>query len=174
MPGPTAYSGYTHTRSFSRTNTYRRHEYRALPSYYVAAPFYYPFFDWGGDYAPAPPAPVDDYAPDPTDALMANQAALGRQVQRLTAQLNDLMNGQTYQQQAPAAEPAGPPPVPLTLILRDGQQLQVQNYAVTDNTFWEFTDRGTRKIPLSNIDLAASAKATQANGGEFPQISGTR
>src|SRR5579875_2058664 len=110
VPGPTAYSGYTHTRSFSRTNTYRRHEYRALPSYYVAAPFYYPFFDWGGDYAPAPPAPVDDYAPDPTDALMANQAALGRQVQRLTAQLNDLMNGQTYQQQAPAAEPAGPPP----------------------------------------------------------------
>jgi hypothetical protein len=105
---------------------------------------------------------------------MANQAALGQQVQRLTAQVNDMMYGQPYQQPAPPVQQSGPPPIPLTLILRDGQQLQVHNYAVTDNTFWDFTERGTRKIPLSNIDLAASARATQASGGEFPQIAGTQ
>jgi hypothetical protein len=102
---------------------------------------------------------------------MRNQAALGQQVQRLTDRLNGMMYGQPYQQQT--AAPQQPPPVPLTLVLRTGEQLQVQNYAVTDNTFWDFTQRGTRKIPLANIDVAASQKATQANGGEFPQIDGT-
>jgi hypothetical protein len=158
-----------------RTTTYNRRPYRSLPLSYIAAPYYYPFFDWGGDYSYPTGQPADDYGPDPTDALLANQAALGQQVQRLTAQLNDMMYGQPYQQQgAPAAQPSAPPPVPLTLVLRDGQQLQVQNYAVTDNTFWDFADRGTRKIPLASIDIAASAKATQANGGEFPQIGGTQ
>jgi hypothetical protein len=105
--------------------------------------------------------------------MMANQAALGQQVQRLTAQMNDLMAGQQPYPPQPAAPPQ-PPPVPVTLVLRNGEKLQVQNYAVTNNTFWDFTQRGARKIPLSNIDLAASAKATQANGGEFPQLEGAQ
>jgi hypothetical protein len=175
VPGRTAYSGYVGGRTSTRSGTYARRPYKALPPAYFAAPYYYPFYDWGGDYsAPVNTPAYDDYGPDPTDALMANQAALGQQVQRLTAQMNDLMYGQQYQQPAPAAQQSIPPPVPLTLILHDGQQLQVQNYAVTDDTFWEFTNRGTRKIPLSDIDLAASAKATEAKGGEFPQIAGTQ
>jgi hypothetical protein len=105
--------------------------------------------------------------------MMMNQAALGQQVQRLTDQMNNLMYGQQpYPQQSGASQQ--PAPIPLTLVLRTGEQLQVQNYAVTDNTFWDFAQRGTRKIPLSNIDLAASAKATQANGGEFPQLDVTQ
>ncbi len=77
------------------------------------------------------------------------------------------------QAQAPAytsqQEPATPQ-VPVTLVLRSGQQIEVQNYAVMDQTFWDFTNQPARKIPLSNIDVAASAKATEAKGGEFPSI----
>jgi hypothetical protein len=173
----TGRSGYLGTRNYySRTNTRTRREYRQLPYAYVAAPYYYPSFDWGGDYSGAS-APFDDsgYAPDPgTDAMLRNQAALGQQVQRLTAQINDLMYGQGYQQAPTAAQEQAPPSIPITLVLRSGEQLRVQNYAVTRNTFWDFMQTGTRKIPLSSIDVAASTRATQANGAEFPQLDATQ
>jgi hypothetical protein len=92
----------------------------------------------------------------------------------LTAQLNDLMYGQGYQQPAAAAPEPAPAAAPITLVLRSGEQVRVQNYAVTGNTFWDFMQTGTRKIPLSSIDLAASTRATQASGGEFPQLDGTQ
>jgi hypothetical protein len=155
-----------------------RRPYRALPFGYVAAPYYYPFFDWGGDYSSAaatpPPEDLNNYGPDPaTQAMLQNQAALGEQVQRLTDQVNNLTYGQQPAAQVPQ-EPT-PPPIPLTVVLRDGQHLTVQNYAITASTLWDFTGNGAaRKIPLANIDVAASTKATEANGGEFPQLGATR
>jgi hypothetical protein len=174
-------STYYGNRTYSHAGAYSR-QYRPLPRSYVVAPYYYPFFDWSGggtDYSAAPygdygPGPDYGYGPDPNaDPMMMSQAALGQQVQRLTAQVNDLMYGQGPPPQQ-AVAPEQPPPVPLTLILRSGERVQVENYAVANNMFWDFTQRGTRKIPLSNIDLAASAKATQANGGEFPQLDGAQ
>jgi len=58
------------------------------------------------------------------------------------------------------------PQVPITLVLRNGQQIQVQNYAVMDQTFWDFTRQPARKIPVSSIDIAASTRATEAKGAE--------
>jgi hypothetical protein len=147
----------------------------------VAAPYYYPAYDYGGDYTAPSTAPYyDDSAnmPDPgTDAMLRNQAALGQQVQRLTAQMNDLMYGQGYPQPpgpAPAQQQA-PPAIPLTLIFRDGKQMSVQNYAITGNMLWDFSGNGAaRKIPLSSIDIPASTKATEAAGGEFPQLDSAR
>jgi hypothetical protein len=158
---------YSAGGNYYRSNL--RRPYRALPYAFVATPYYYPFFDWGGDYT-GPAAPYQDFGPDPAaDAIMQNQAALGDQVQRLTAQVNNLMYGQ---QQAAPPSPPEPPSVPLTVVLRDGQQLTVQNYAITGNTLWNFTGTGAaRKIPLANIDVAASTRATEANGGEFPTLS---
>jgi hypothetical protein len=63
------------------------------------------------------------------------------------------------------------PSPPVTLVLRNGQKMQVQNYAVMGSIFWDFSKQPARRIPLSSIDLAASAKATEANGAEFPAIS---
>lgn len=68
-------------------------------------------------------------------------------------------------------EPGQPAQPAVTLVLRDGQQLQVNNYAVMNQTFWDFSRQPVRKIPLSSIDIAASQKATEADGGEFPAIS---
>jgi len=70
--------------------------------------------------------------------------------------------------------PAQPEPVvvqpPITIVLQDGQHFVVQNYAVMDATLWDFSKPVPRKIPLSSIDLSASARATSIAGGEFPEL----
>jgi hypothetical protein len=145
----------------------------AYPFAYWLAPYYYPT-DYGTPYGEGP-----DYNPaeDPSlQAAMAAQNALVQQVQKLSDQVSQLQEGQQARPQpAPIQEEAQPqsqpPSIPLTLILHDGQRLQVQNYAVMDHMFWDFTRQPTRKIPISNIDIAASAKATEAKGGEFPELS---
>jgi hypothetical protein len=110
------------------------------------------------------------YDPDAEAAAMA-QDALMEQVQKLSAQVSQLQSNQQAQASA-AVQPEAPLPSqpPVTLILRNGQQLQVQNYAVMDKTFWDLTNQTARKIPISTIDVSASAKATEASGGEFPQL----
>lgn len=167
-------SGYSYgPRNYA--GTYANRGYRPLPRNYLLAPYYYPFFDWSGatDYSNAP-YDSSGYGPDPaTDQMMMNQAAMGQQLSQLSAQVNNMMYGPGYAP-APAADQQTPAPPPVTLVLRSGERLQIQNYAIAGSTFWDFTQTGARKIPISNIDLTASAKATEATGAEFPQIPATQ
>jgi hypothetical protein len=175
--------GYKGGSSGHRGSNYGRYNraYPALPFSYIAAPYYYPFFDSGSpfpeDYGPGP-----DYPPEGSDAqasLMA-QEALGQQLAHLSAQVEELKNNQQNAQQPqfqpPEATPQAtpePPPPPVTLVLRSGVQVQVQNYAVMSGSFWDFSSHPAKRIPLSQIDVDASTKATEANGGEFPSIGST-
>ena len=141
---------------------------RGLPYAYWLAPYYAtpygaPFADYGAG------APDSSPGYDPT-AIAMSQDALAEQVQRLAEQLAQMQAGQ--QQPTPSAQlqPDAAPSHPVTLVLRDGKQVQVQSYAVMNQTFWDFSGPSVRKIPVANIDIAASAKATEAEGGEFPQI----
>jgi hypothetical protein len=61
---------------------------------------------------------------------------------------------------------------PVTVVLRTGQQLQVVNFAVANGFFWDFSKPAPHKIPIASIDIAASEKATEASGAEFPNLSG--
>jgi hypothetical protein len=103
--------------------------------------------------------------------MMAVQGALGQQVKILSDQIQQLTNAQ---QRGAVSENEGTeeiaPRVPITVVLRNGQRIQVQNYAVMDHTFWDFTRQPARRIPVSSIDIAASTRATEANGAEFPQL----
>ena len=142
---------------------------------FVGAPIFWPpyvdtgFSSFGGFNNSAPP--IDPNA----QAVAESQNALAQQIQQLTTEIQQMKsNGQ---QQPPSPAPVAnaaperrPPTPPVTLILRDGQQLTVESYAVMNQMFWNFSKRPVQKIPISNIDVAASAKATEANGGEFPQI----
>ena len=143
--------------------------YRALPYAYWLAPYYFGSPDYGDPgYGAAGYDPQDD--PGAQAAMMA-QNALIDQVQRLSAQVAQMQGGQQMPVQINAAPEAAPPQgPPVTLVLHSGQQLQVQNYAIMGQTFWDFSSQPTRKIPLSSIDVAASTRATEAQGGEFPQI----
>ena len=167
-------SGAYGTRGNSRGG-YGNRDYRNVPYGYFFSPYYYPFLDYGS--APYGGEPEDGPYDPSADTALVTQNLLGEQVQRLTAELQQ-MQMQNAQQQGPympavvvpqaAAEPA-PPPV--TVVLRNGQKLQVQNYAVMDHTFWDFSKQPARKIPISTIDISASSEATAANGGDFPELS---
>jgi hypothetical protein len=115
---------------------------------------------YDGGYEQSYPA-----GPDPQTAY------LQAQVQQLSNQLNAVEQQQQAQPQtAQQAAPAAAPVIPITLVLKDGRRLQVQNYAVMDQTFWDFTSQPVKKIPLANIDIAASRQMSVANGAEFPNF----
>jgi hypothetical protein len=141
----------------------RRYGY--FPYTYLSSPYYWPFYDTDTYASYSSEPPPQEY---PDSAMMDGE--LGQQVARLSDEVNQLRAEQystnRYRQNAPDA----PPDKPVTLILHSGERVSVQNYAVMGGTFWDFSTDPARKIPVSNIDLQASARATAANGGEFPQI----
>ena len=154
-------------------NNRRGGDYRRVPSGYFFSPYLYPFLDYGS--APYGGAPDDPpYDPNADYQAMA-QNAIGLQLQRLTAEVQQMKFDQQAQSPLVAAvpQPAPPPAPPITIVLRNGQQLQVQNYAVMGATLWDFSNQPARKIPVSNIDVEASAKASSASGADFPQLSTT-
>ena len=108
------------------------------------APQYQPMMDPGAGYPPPdaayPPVP---YAPYPDQQQPLTQGVI--------------------------SEPEAPS-VPITIILKTGQKLIVQNYAIVNGMFWDFTKPNGKRFPMASIDVAASAKATDEAGGAFPEV----
>lgn len=74
------------------------------------------------------------------------------------------------------ARSAPPPPraeeiteaAPATvLVFRDQRKQEVRNYAIVGQTLWNFAPQHTEKIPLGNLDLAATTKANDERGVDF-------
>jgi len=53
------------------------------------------------------------------------------------------------------------------LVFRDQHKLEVQNYAIVGQTLWNFAPQHTQKIPLADLDLAATTKANDERGVDF-------
>ena len=53
------------------------------------------------------------------------------------------------------------------LVFRDERKQEVQNYAVVGQTLWIFEPQRTEKIPLSQLDIPATAKANDEHGVDF-------
>lgn len=77
-----------------------------------------------------------------------------------------------------AAEPASEPtaqaadaPVAdmpdTVLVFKDGHQVEVRNYAVIGSTLYDLGPGHRRKIPLSELDLASTAKQNDERGIDF-------
>jgi hypothetical protein len=133
-------------------------------------PYYYPDFGYDNGFEAPPPENASAQG-----AIMAENR-LGEQIRRLSAEIEALRNAQQQNSQPPdypqASEaPQLPPAPPIVLVLRDGQQVKTDNYAVMNNTLWDFSKQPARRIPISSINVSASEKASEANGAEFPQIS---
>lgn len=155
-------------RQIQRSNYFY---YRHAPLGYFFAPYYYPFLGYADStYASYPDLPASTDEAAAQGAMMA-QNDLSRQIQRLSDEVEQLRSSQHAGTSAPEQNiEQNPPEVPVTLVLRSGQRLEVQNYAVMGQTFWDFSRQPARRIPVSAIDLEASSKATEANGGEFPRL----
>jgi hypothetical protein len=56
---------------------------------------------------------------------------------------------------------------PTVLVFRDQHREEAQNYAIVGQTLWNFAPGQTQKIPLSDLDLAATTKANDDRGVTF-------
>lgn len=70
------------------------------------------------------------------------------------------------QSDSASSQPAQPQE-PSVLVFRDGHQLEVQNYAIVGDFLYDFTPGHARKVPLSQLDLAATVKANDDRGVDF-------
>ena len=67
-----------------------------------------------------------------------------------------------------AAQPQGPAIMPNTvLVFRDRHKEEISNYAIVGQTVYNFTPQRTERIPLTQLDLAATTKANQDVGVTF-------
>jgi hypothetical protein len=53
------------------------------------------------------------------------------------------------------------------LVFKDGHRSEVLNYAVVEDTLFDFGEDRTHKIPLSDLDLPATRKANDDRGVDF-------
>lgn len=73
----------------------------------------------------------------------------------------------------PAGASEGDPIVSSTvLIFRDQRRQEVRNYAIVGNTLWNFSPQHTEKIPLADLDVAATEKTNEDRGVTF-RVPGT-
>lgn len=130
----------------------------------VIYPYYsYPIFPY--DY------PAQQYTQPPVayPADDSQTRALSLEIERLSEEIDSLREQQERHENQTAApedqaatRPSRPPGLsspPYTLILRDGRQMLAENYAVSGGTIWILDQNKVKKIPLSEIDTAATQRA---------------
>jgi hypothetical protein len=123
---------------------------------------YYPDYDY-----PPPPPPVAANSNNNND-----DSDLNNEVNRLSGEVEQLRSDQQNRQQydqrptEPRASNAEPAAVAI-LVFRDGRKISVPNYVITGQTIWILNDRTAHKIPMADLDIAATQRANEANGVDF-------
>ena len=71
--------------------------------------------------------------------------------------------------QATSSSASQPEPMlpPTVLVYRDQHKEEVSNYAIVGQTLWSFSAQRTKKIPLADLDVAATQKANDDRGLTF-------
>src|SRR5208282_346146 len=110
---------------------------------------------------PAPPAPETE-----------QETQLAAQVGNLATEVELMREDQALRDSrgAPSAAPSlaaeEKPPATL-LVYRDGHQVEVQDYAILGKTLWVFSNQITRRVPLADLDLAATQRVNVERGIDF-------
>lgn len=113
------------------------------------------------------------------DEEQEQQIALASQMNALSIQEKNLREREdwlqereeqdAYARRQPAREEEHAAPSPATvLVFRDQHKQEINNYAIAGGTLWVLSDHlATKKIPLNELDLAATTKANDERGVEF-------
>ncbi|HSB75134.1 MAG TPA: hypothetical protein VLC12_05745 [Terriglobales bacterium] len=101
----------------------------------------------------------------PADIAGATDASQG-EVQDSTPPVADAVAAPAPPDPSAGSEPPQPQ-VSSVLIFRDGHELEIQNYAIVGETLYDFTPGHARKVPLSQLDVAATMKANEDRGVDF-------
>jgi hypothetical protein len=153
--------GFGHHPPFISGFRHRQFHRHFFPA--VVGPYYWPYYGWG--------YPFDDYN------LNAYQQPSQPVVVVVDPKSSDDRYGdhtfnESYsspQQQAQTQAPPAPAQEqePTVLVFRDGHQQEIRNYAIVGQMLWDFAAKGTRKIPLSDLDLDSTRKLNDERGVDF-------
>src|SRR5579864_3165715 len=139
-------------------------------------PWIYGYYDpfWWGDSSSSYD---QDYEQNLAIAHEMNEQSLREQQMRRQEEADGDRDSYARSDPAPHAasgsEPKGTAIMPATvLVFRDQRQKEIQNYAIVGQTLWNFAPHHTEKIPLSDLDLAATTKANDDRGVTFRVPSG--
>jgi hypothetical protein len=58
-------------------------------------------------------------------------------------------------------------PLNTTLVFRNGQRIQIHNYAIVGQTIWIFDEKTAKKMTLAQLDLNATKRVNEENGVLF-------
>jgi hypothetical protein len=151
-------------------------------------PFFYPVYGVGYDYSAYPSVADPMVGQDPQAASAESDAAVAgsedalRQAymqgahdalieeQRGRQDARELLASRSGAPAKPkaaddAAKPAEPDNSPSTVfIFKDGRQLETKNYAIMGQTLYDIAGPVVKKVPLADLDKAATIKANDDRG----------
>ncbi len=146
---------YYHPRSF-----YGRRSYYPYAAYYPYAG-YYGWYSDPLDYQNEDQT-ADSYADAYSPAPYRENGELQRDVQTLSGKIDRLQaDVEARNRPKPDAEPA------TALVFRDQHVEEVRNYAIAGGTLWVLNEQAAKKIPLAQLDLAATARINDDRGVDF-------
>ncbi|HZR55743.1 MAG TPA: hypothetical protein VFA74_02630 [Terriglobales bacterium] len=166
------FPGHTHTISEPPNLQHRHHRNPG-------------FIPWGGAVYGVPYYPYDSYddtAQAPVDNATDSEYQGGPTIFDRRGSGSGRAAEQDYRDDsspAKAVTQAVPEPEVATnqpdtvLVFKDGHQLEIANYAIVGSTLFDLTDGHRRKIPLSELDLMATAKQNDDRGVDFRVPLGT-
>ena len=153
LPPRSLSSGFGHNPGFRNGfgHEFGHHEFRRR--FYPGYVYYWPYYGYyGGDY-PYNYYSSDTYQPQDPPTVAADPKPSEDEQWRAP------------QVQAPPA--AAEEQEATLLVFRDGHQQEIRNYAIVGQMLWDFGAKGTRKIPLSDLDLDTTRKLNDERGVEF-------
>jgi hypothetical protein len=185
--GFAGHNGFVGSGRFGGFRTFPRHFHSAgfhdrfFFSFGLGYPFAYPYY-YGGysypayySYAPAyayPPAYFytpgysDDADSDERRRVEYEIERLNQKMDRLLAEREgtptDITRGKQSTKDVPEKQKT------VMLVFRDKHVQEVENYAIVGTTLWWFSEQRAKKIPLSELDLVATAKLNDERGISFP------
>jgi hypothetical protein len=133
-----------------------------------------PWWGWGYPFGWWDSSSSYDY-----DQEREQQTALANQMNALSIEEQNLREREdwlrerdaqdSYARRPQAREEERAAPSPATvLVFRDQHQQEIRNYAIADGTLWVLSDHVVaKKVPLAELDLAATTKANDERGVEF-------
>ena len=148
-----------------------RHFFSSFTPYYYgyAYPYYLgnSFQDYsyaGTSYSSQDAYPVYDYY---AEYAAQHDAEQQRDIDRLEDEVARLREQRRQSEGAPPKAAVEAASTPTLLVFRDRHTQEVKNYAIVGGTLWVFSEQRATKLPLSWLDIEATAKANDERGVDF-------
>ena len=160
------HGGSFHNHGHGHGHHHHRHSTFFFFSRFGNRGYYYP------GYYPYYPLFGDTYNSS-NDSYAEQDYQLQQQIGELTSEVQRLREEEAGRSAPPPPQPPPQPqsytvpPTPTTLVFRNGKTQKVDNYAIADSTLWVFTKQRATKIPMSQVDVAATQKANEEKGVVF-------